>query len=145
MRIGTVRRARDRLAKLWPAGPTVTANGATMVMVHHHPIAYQGDMSWYASTYGRHDTRWLVTADHARLRRAAKVLWRPIGVEIAAAHSRGLDLNNNLAISRCWVIDFDQGQAPFAQKNNALQIPLSRDIDVAGGVAIEPFPPGSGR
>src|SRR5262249_17871993 len=88
-----------RAAELRPAEATMTARAAALVVVIHHAPADQRRI--HADAYRGDDAARLVTRDDgttaAEAERGGRVASRAIGMQIAAAHPRGLHLEHDLA------------------------------------------------
>src|ERR1700730_11676237 len=94
------------LAELRPARAAMLAHGAALVMVHHDALANPRHLLADLGADRRDDPARLVTADD-RVRvdgrpadRLATRFWPAILVQIAAAHPRGLHLDDDLAGAR---------------------------------------------
>src|ERR1700730_8748305 len=94
------------LAELRPARAAMLAHGAALVMVHHDALANPRHLLADLGADRRDDPARLRTADD-RVRvdgkaadRLATRFWPAILVQIAAAHPRGLHLDNDLAGAR---------------------------------------------
>ncbi|XFF02269.1 hypothetical protein ACQ3JU_0455 (plasmid) [Bradyrhizobium guangxiense] len=98
MRIRAVDRHGYRLAHLGPPRPAVLAIGAAMIVVNHDPRADARMWTRYSRPDGRNDAAWLVACDDGLFRQ--KLGLPSIEMQVAAAHSRSLDLDHNFA--RAW-------------------------------------------
>src|SRR5690348_3727155 len=123
MRVVAIDQHRLLLAELRPARAAVVADRAALVMVHHDalpdlrlrftdPGADRGD-----------DAAGLVPGDD-RLGRGGEAadggpaLWPAVLVQVAAAHARGLHLDDDLAFARRRIGKVHQLELPFALKHD---------------------------
>src|SRR5213592_4489560 len=98
--------------ELRPADAAVLAAPAALVVVVHHPRA------------GRR----LVLGDAGPARREAErgggIADGAVGMEIAPAHARGLDGDDDLARARCRVGELAELELPVAEKDDALHLSI---------------------
>ena len=112
-------------AKLHPAGCAMRADAAAAVMMLHDAHADPRLLVAHPRPHRRDDAARLVPGDDRpgaaepqRRRRAA--LGPAVEFEIAAAHARGLDLDDDLARSRRRVREVLQLERALAEKDDAL-------------------------
>src|SRR5437660_126929 len=123
MGVVAVDQHRLLLAQLRPARAAVVAHGATLVMVHHDALA---DLRLGGADPGADrgdDAAGLVPGDHRLSRRGQPAdrlaALRPaVLVQVAAAHARGLHLDDDLALARRRIGEFHHFELAFAGKDN---------------------------
>jgi hypothetical protein len=74
-------------------------------MMHHDAISDFGDMLRHTGTHSGHNPGRLVPSDHPHFQGANGVMWCPVWVQVAAAHTGSLDLDDNLAVVRQRILD----------------------------------------
>ena len=116
---------RSLEAHLRPARAAVLAGAAAVVMVVHHALADPGFPVGDGGAYCHDHAAGLVTGDHAgrpldatgddstRIGRGA------VGVQVAAAHARGLDLEDHVARAGCRIGEPSQLQLAISEKHDA--------------------------
>src|SRR5690348_11716725 len=111
------------VAKLHPAGLALRADAAAAVVMHHRALAAARLLLADARAHRDHDAARLVPGDHRSAGRLEAERRRPalgaIGLEIAAAHARGLDLEHHLAGPRRRVGEVDELDLAIAGKGYA--------------------------
>jgi hypothetical protein len=80
----------------------------------HYTVALLGHMAWQTRSDVSNDTGRFMPADEAAGERTVRVVRRAIRVQIAAAHTRGLHLDNDLAGAWCRFADFNECQTTIA-------------------------------
>jgi hypothetical protein len=96
-----------------------------MVVMHHHPIAYLGDVSRNAGPDSRYNSGRLVAADHSRFHRTTDVGNCSVGMKVASAHAGRLDFNHDFSVVRGRVLDFEEGDLAITEEDQSFQNPLS--------------------
>src|SRR5205807_1368285 len=120
---------RSLEAHLRPARAAVLAVAATVVMVIHHALADPGFLASDGDSHCRNDAAGLVTGDHAgRPLDAARDDSARIGrgavvVQVAAAHARGLDLEDHVARAGCRIGELSELQLAISEKHDAFHGP----------------------
>ena len=96
-----------------------------MVVVDHHAVTHLRHVAWHSGTDGGDDARRLVAADEAARQRQAGIMCGTVGMQVAAAQTRGLDLDHHLADARRRVVDVDEGEPLLAEEDQSAQAPYS--------------------
>jgi hypothetical protein len=84
-----------------------------MIVMHHDPVADSRDMRRYSRTDGCHDPGGLVPSYYARLHRTVGIVRSAIGMQIAPAHPRRFDLDDDLGMLRRRIRNVDEGRTPI--------------------------------
>src|SRR5262245_56669857 len=127
-------------AHLRPAGATVLAVATAVVVVIHHALADTRFLLGDAGTHRRHDAAWLVPGDHSGLpldapgHGAGRLGGRAIVVQVAAAHARGLDLEDHVSRPRCRIRELSQLEFSISEEHDAFHALLH----FTGGWIIDP-------
>src|SRR4029077_3865891 len=120
---------RSLEAHLRPARTAVLAVAAAIVMVVHHALADPGFLVGDGGAHCRDDAAGLVTGNHAgrpldatrddstRIGRGAVV------VQVAAAHARGLDLEDHVARAGYRIGELSELQLAISEKHDAFHGP----------------------
>src|SRR6266542_2003338 len=140
-----------RAAELGPADAAVLAAPAALVVMVHDARANGSEVRRHTGPGRGHDAAGLV----ARNDRAAAaepegcrgIARGPVGMQVAAAHARGLDGENDLARAGRGVRKVLQLELPLSEKNDAAQVvvPPVEFYQAANRPLTLPSPPRRGR
>src|SRR6185312_14087658 len=125
---------RAREAHLRPASPAVLAVAAPVIVVVHHALADARLLLGDPGAYRGHDAAGLVAGDHAGLpldaagHGSARIGRSAIVVQVAAAHARGLDLEDHVPGAGCRIGELSDFQLSVSQEHNAFHGSLRGDI-----------------
>jgi hypothetical protein len=103
----------------------VLAIAAAVVVVIHHALADAGLLLGDAGAHRRDDPARLVAGDHSGLpldasgHRLGRLGRRAIVVQVAAAHARGLDLENHVSRARCRIRELLQLELSISDEHDA--------------------------
>src|ERR1700736_1083611 len=90
---------RHLLAKLLPSGAAMVALGAALIMMHHHALADERPPRVHGRADRDYDAAGFVSGDHGTVvhRKAGRLplaLGTAVLMQVAAAHSGGLHLDD---------------------------------------------------
>src|SRR5262249_16784747 len=120
---------RSLQAHLRPARAAVLAVTAAVVMVVHHALADPGFLVGDSGAHCRDDAAGLVTRDHAgrpldaTRDDATRIGWGAVVVQVAAAHARGLDLEDHVARAGARMGELSELQLAISEKYDAFHAP----------------------
>src|SRR5439155_262153 len=114
-------------AELGPADAAMLAAAAALVVMVHHALTDQRGID--AGADGSDDAAWFVTRDDgaagAEPERGSGVARGAIGMQIAAAHTRRLHLQNDFAGSGCRIGELLDLELAIAEEHDAAHWPTS--------------------